>query len=189
MKSIFAKWFFSRAIDEEKASSRFVKNHFEKSDSFRKWAKDMASVDEQLKIGVSSANHKPSPRLLKRTMDALHENAFTKDEVSRGYFLMTRLFVTVAFCAVLIISTVVAINIINQEPVNNHAGVMPLIDNLQNTQLKDQSRAFMVSYMDQPLLREGKALIEETQRAGERLWQRFPLKPQIIPASYKPEDD
>ena len=189
MKSIFAKWFFSKAIDEDEASARFVKNHFEKSQSFRKWAQNMATVDEQLKASVSEANHKPSPKLHQRTMDALHDNAFTKDEVSYSRFFLNKPFAAFALSAILLVSTVIVVNLNKQPPAIQQAGVLTIIDNLRNTQLKDQSRAFMVSYMDQPLLYEGQALIEETQRAGERLWERFPLKPQIIPASYTPKED
>ena len=186
MKSIFAKWFFSKAIDEDKASTRFVKNYFEKSVPFRKWAKDMATVDEQLKASVSEANYKPSPELHQRTMDALHENAFTKDEVSYSHFFLSKPFAAFAFSAILLICAIVFTNINKQPPADQNSWQISI---LKPAQLKDQSRALMVSYMDEPLLREGQALIEETQRAGERLWERFPLKPQIIPASYTPEED
>lgn len=186
MKSIFAKWFFSKAIDEEKASERFVKNHFEKSQSFRKWAQNVATVDEQLKASVSEANHKPSPELHQRTMDALHQNAFTKDETTRSFFLTARPIAAAAFCALLVITAVVIMNNSKPTPIKQDDWQVSI---LKPAQIKDQSRAIMVSYMDEPLLREGQALLEETQRAGERLWERFPLKPQIIPASYTPEED
>lgn len=184
MKTIFAKWFFSKAIDDDKASAKFAKDHFEKSQAFRKWAKDIATVDEQLKTSVNEADHKPSQKLHQRTMDALHENAFTRDESTRGYFLAARPFAVAAFCVILIISTIVAINITSQRPTTQGDWQVSIP---QPAQIKEQSRTFMVSYMDQPLIREGKAIVEETQRAGERLWERFPLKPQIIPASYTRE--
>lgn len=189
MKTVFAKWFFSKAIDEDKASAKFAKNHFEKSQSFRKWAKEIATVDEQLKASVSEANHKPSPKLHQRTMDALHENAFTIDETSRGYFFLTRPFATASICAVLIISTFAIINLSKQNQVKHQSEIPTIVTKWNNGELRDQSRALMVSYMYQPLIREGQALLAETQRAGERLWERFPLKPQIIPASYTPEKD
>lgn len=184
MKSVFAKWFFSKAIDEDKASKRFVKNHFEKSQSFRKWAQNMATVDEQLKAGVNEANHEPTSKLHQRTMDALHENAFTKDEISYSHYFLNRPFAAFAFSAILLICAFVFVNLNKEIPSKPSSWQVNIP---QPAQLQDQSRAFMVSYMDQPLLREGQAIIEETQRAGERLWERFPLKPQIIPASYTRE--
>lgn len=189
MKSLFAKWFFSKAIDEDKASAKFAKDHFEKSQSFRKWAQNIAAVDEQLKASVSDANYKPSQKLHQRTMDALHENAFAKDEVSQSYFLTAKPFAVFTLSVILLICAIVVVKMNKQNPVHQQAGVLPLIDDLRNTQLKDQSRTFMVSYMDEPLIREGQALLAETQRAGERLWERFPLNPRIIPASYTPEKD
>ncbi len=77
MKTILAKWFFLKSLDDGSHSPRFVVNRLERSAKFAAWARSMTEVDQRLADDVGQAEVAPSRQMHRRTMDALHENAFT----------------------------------------------------------------------------------------------------------------
>ena len=77
MKTILAKWFFLKSLDDGSHSPRFVVNQLERSAKFAAWARSMTEVDQRLANDASQAQVTPSRQMHRRTMDALYENAFT----------------------------------------------------------------------------------------------------------------
>ena len=190
MKTIFAKWFFLKSLDDGTHSPRFVVKRLERSAKFAAWARSMTEVDQRLADDVGQAQVTPSRHMHRRTMDALHENAFTTN-TDRPQRLLPR-FAAVAFCVVVVAAGVLANRFVTSrpsDPVPNIATVESFIPNVPTFDLRQRSDAVLASYVHKPLDEEGRALAHDAQLAGEYLLNRLPLRSTIRPASYTPDPE
>ncbi len=190
MKTILAKWFFLKSLDDGSHSPRFVANRLERSATFAAWARSMTEVHQRLADDVCQAEVTPSRQMHRRTMDALHENAFTIN-TDRPQRRLPRL-AAVAFCAVVVAAGALANRFVTSrpsEPIPTAAGGGSFIDTMPRFDLRQRSDAILASYVHKPLDEEGRALARDAQRAGEYLLNRLPLRSTIRPASYTPDRD
>ncbi len=190
MKTIIAKWFFLKSLDDGTHSPRFVVNRLERSAKFAAWAHSMTEVDQRLAEDVGQAQVTPSRQMHRRTMDALHENAFTTN-TDRPQRRLPRL-AAAAFCVVVVAAGVLANRFVTSrpsDPIPKIAGGGSFIDTMPTFDLRRRSDAILTSYVHKPLDEEGRALAHDAQRAGEYLLNRLPLRPIIRPARYTPDRD
>ncbi len=191
MRTILAKWFFLKSLDDSTHSPRFVVNRLERSAKFAAWARSMTEVDQRLADDVNQAEVAPSRHLHRRTMDALHENAFTTN-TDRPQRRLPR-FAAVAFCVVVVAAGVLANRFVTStmpsDPIPKIATVGSFIPNVPTFDLRQRSDAVLASYVYKPLDEEGRALAHDARRAGEYLLNRLPLRSTIRPASYTPDPE
>lgn len=191
MKTIIAKWFFLKSLDDGTHSPRFVVSRLERSAKFAAWARSMTEVDQRLADDVGQAQVTPSRHMHRRTMDALHENAFITTHADRPQRRLPRL-AAVAFCVVVVAAGVLANRFVTSkqsDPIPKIATVGSFIPNVPTFDLRQRSDAVLASYVHNPLDEEGRALARDAQRAGEYLLNRLPLRPLIRPASYTPDPE
>jgi hypothetical protein len=190
MKTILAKWFFLKSLDDGTHSPRFVVNRLERSAKFAAWARSMTEVDQRLADDVDQAEATPSIQMHRRTMDALRENAFATN-TNRPQRHLPR-FAAVAFCVVVVAAGVLADRFVTSrpsDPITTAAGGGSFIDTMPTFDLRQRSDAILASYVHKPLDEEGRALVRDAQRVGEYLLNRLPLRSTIRPASYTPDPD
>ena len=190
MRTMLAKWFYSRALDDDKHSPRFVANRIERCAKFAAWTRSMTEVDQQLADDVNHAEAAPSRQLHRRTMDALHENAFatSTDRAQRR----SPWFAAAAFCVVVVAAGVLANRFVTSRPSGPTPTVAKggsFIDTMPAFDLRQRSDAILASYVQRPLDEEGRALARDAQRAGQYLLNQLPLRPTIRPASYTPDPE
>ena len=188
MKTIIAKWFFLKSLDDGTHSPRFVVNRLERSANFAAWAHSMTEVDQRLADDVGQAQVTPSRHMHRRTMDALHENAFTTN-TDRPQRRLPR-FAAAAFCVVVVAAGVLANRFVTSRPsdlIPKIAGSGSFIDTMPRFDLRQRSDAILASYVHKPLDEEGRALAHDAQRVGEYLLNRLPLRSTIRPARYTPD--
>ncbi len=185
MRTMLAKWFFLKSLDDGTHSPRFVANRLERSAKFAAWTRSMAEVDQRLADDVSQAEAAPSRRLHRRTMDALHENAFIIN-TDQPHRRLPRV-AAAAFCVVVVAAGLLADRFVASRP----SDLIPrtvrggsFIDTMPTFDLRQRSDAIFASYIHKPLNDEGRALAHDAQRAGEYLLNRLPLRSTIRPASY-----
>ena len=190
MKTILAKWFFLKSLDDGTHSPRFVVNRLERSAKFAAWARSMTAVDQRLADGVGRAEIAPSRHMHRRTMDALHENAFTT-ETDRPQRRLPR-FAAVAFCVVVVAAGLLANRFVTStpsDPIATAGNGGSFIDTMPTFDLRQRSDAIFASYVHKPLDEEGRALARDAQRVGEYLLNRLPLRSTIRRASYIPDPE
>ena len=190
MKTIIAKWFFLKSLDDGTHSPRFVVKRLERSAKFAAWARSMTEIDQRLADDVSQAEVRPSRQLHRRTMDALHENAFTTT-TDRPQRRLPR-FAAAAFCVVVVAAGVLANRFVTSrasDPITPDVPSGSFIDTMPTFDLRQRSDAIFASYVHKPLDDEGRALAHDVQRAGEYLLNRLPLRSTIRPARYTPDRD
>ena len=190
MKTIIAKWFFLKSLDDGTHSPRFVVNRLERSANFAAWAHSMTEVDQRLADDVGQAQVTPSRHMHRRTMDALHENAFTTN-TDRPQRRLPR-FAAAAFCVVVVAAGVLANRFVTSRPsdlIPKIAGGGSFIDTMPRFDLRQRSDEILASYVHKPLDEEGRALAHDAQRIGEYLLNRLPLRSTIRPASYTLDRD
>ncbi len=191
MRIILAKWFFLKSLDDGTRSPRFVVSRLERSAKFAAWARSMTEVDQRLADDVGQAEVTPSRQMHRRTMDALHENAFTTN-TDRSQRRLPR-FAAVAFCVVVVAAGVLANRFVTStRPSDPNIVAVPrgsFIDTMPTFDLRQRSDAIFASYVHKPLDDEGRALARDAQRAGEYLLNRLPLRSTIRPASYTSDPD
>ncbi len=188
MKTILAKWFFLKSLDDGTHSPRFVVNRLERSAKFAAWARSMTEVDQRLTDDVGRAETTPSRQMHRRTMDALHENAFTTN-TDRPPRRLPR-FAAVAFCVVVVAAGVLANRFVASRPSDLNPKAVKggsFIDTMPTFDLRQRSDAILASYVHKPLDEEGRALAHDARRVGEYLLNRLPLRSTIRPASYTPD--
>ncbi len=188
MKTILAKWFFLKSLDEGTHSPRFVVNRLERSAKFAAWARSMTEVDQRLTDDVGRAEATPSRQMHRRTMDALHENAFATN-TDRPQRRLPR-FAAVAFCVVVVAAGVLANRFVTSKPSDLNPKAVKggsFIDTMPTFDLRQRSDAILASYVHKPLDEEGRALAHDARRVGEYLLNRLPLRSTIRPASYTPD--
>ena len=190
MRTMLAKWFFLRSLDDGTRAPRFVANRIKHSPGFAAWTRSAAAVDQQLTDDVSQATATPSRQMHQRTMDALHEHAFTTstDQPQRR---LPR-FATAAFCVVVVAASLLAGSFITSRP-NDRMPIVTtresIFQTVQTFDFQQQRDAIFASYVHKPLDDEGRALARDAQRVGEYLLNQLPLRPIIRPASYTPDPD
>ncbi len=185
MRTVLAKWFFLKSLDDGTHSPRFVADRLERSAKFAAWARSMTEVDQRLADDVNQAEVAPSRQMYRRTMDALHENAFTTNTDRPQRRLPW--FAAAAFCVVVVAAGVLADRFVTStpsDPIATADGGGSFIDTMPTFDLRQRSDAIFASYVHKPLDEEGRALARDAQRAGEYLLNRLPLRSTIRPASY-----
>lgn len=185
MRTMLAKWFFLKSLDDGTHSPRFVANRLERSAKFAAWTRSMAEIDQRLTDDVGQADVAPSRQSHRRTMDALHKNAFTTN-TDRPQRRLPR-FAAAAFCVVVVAAGVLANRFVTSRPsdlIPTADGVGSFIDTMPTFDLRQRSDAIFASYVHKPLADEGRALAHDAQRAGEYLLNRLPLRSTVRPASY-----
>ena len=190
MKTILAKWFFLKSLDDGTHSPRFVVNRLERSAKFAAWARSMTEVDQRLTDDVNQAEVTPSRQMHRRTLTALHENAFTTN-TDRPQRRLPPL-AAAAFCVIVVAAGVLANRFVTSrpsDPILTAAGGGSFIDTVPTFDLRQRSEAILASYVHKPLDEEGRALAHDAQRVGEYLLNRLPLRSTIRPASYTPDRD
>ncbi len=188
MRTMLAKWFFLKSLDDGSHSPRFVANRLERSAKFAAWARSMTEVDQGLADDVNQAEVAPSRRLHQGTMDALHENAFTTN-TDRPQRRLPR-FATAALCVVVVAASLLASWLITSTS-NDRMEIATtresIFESVPTFDFQQQRDAILTSYVHKPLNDEGRALARDAQRAGQYLLNRLPLGPIIRPASYTPD--
>ncbi len=191
MRTMLAKWFFLKSIDDGSHSPRFVANRIERCAKFAAWTRSMAEVDQRLTDDVGQAEVTPSRQMHRRTMDALHENAFATN-ADRSQRRLPR-FAAVALCVVIVAAGVLADRFVTSTRPSDHIAVAiprgSFIDTMPTFHLRQRSDAIFASYVHKPLDDEGRALARDAQRVGEYLLNRLPLRSTIRPASYTPDPE
>ena len=190
MRTMLAKWFFLKSVDDGNHSPRFVVNRLERCAKFAAWTRSMMAIDQRLAEDVSQAEVGPSRQMHRRTMDALHENAFTTstDRSQRG---IPR-FAAAAFCVVVVAASLLASSLIKSTS-NDQMELATAPDSIFRTvpriDFQQQGDAMFASYVQRPLDEERRALARDAQRVGEYLLNRLPQRPIVRPASYTPDQD
>lgn len=190
MKTILAKWFFLKSLDDGTHSPRFVVNQLERSAKFAAWARSMTEVDQRLADDVNQAEVTPSRQMHRRTLTALHDNAFTTN-TDRPQRRLPPL-AAAAFCVIVVAAGVLANRFVTSRPSDpslKAAGGGSFIDTVPTFDLRQRSEAILASYVHKPLDEEGRALAHDAQRVGEYLLNRLPLRSTIRPARYTPDRD
>ena len=190
MRTMLAKWFFLKSLDDGTHSPRFVADRLERSAKFATWTRSMASIDQRLTDDVGQADVSPSSRMYRRTMDALHQNAFTIN-TDRPQRRLPRL-AAAAFCVVVVAAGLLANRFVTStpsDPVATADGGGSFIDTMPTFDLRQRSDAILASYVHKPLDEEGRALAHDAQRVGEYLLNRLPLRGTVRPARYTPDPD
>lgn len=190
MRTMLAKWFFLKSLDDGTHSPRFVADRLERSAKFAAWARSMTEVDQRLADDVNQAEVAPSRQMYRRTMDALHENAFTIN-TDRPQRRLPR-FAAAAFCVVVVAAGLLANRFVTStpsDPVATADGGGSFIDTMPTFDLRQRSDAILASYVHKPLDEEGRALAHDAQRVGEYLLNRLPLRGTVRPARYTPDLD
>ena len=59
MKTIIAKWFFLKSLDDGTHSPRFVVNRLERPANFAAWAHSITEFDQRLAYAAEQARAKP----------------------------------------------------------------------------------------------------------------------------------
>lgn len=191
MRTILAKWFFLKSLDDGTHSPRFVVNQLERSATFAAWARSMTDVDQRLADDVNQADVAPTRQMHQRTMNALHQNAFTTN-TDRPQRRIPR-FAAVAFGVVVVAAGVLANRFVTStrpiDPITKTVRGGSFIDTMPTFDLRQRSGAIFASFVHKPLDEEGRALARDAQRAGEYLLNRLPLRSTIRPARYTPEPE
>lgn len=191
MRTMLAKWFFLKSLDDGSHSPRFVADRLERCPRFAMWTRSMAEVDQRLAGDVNQAEVAPSRQLHRRTMDSLHENAFITTNTDRPQRHLPR-FAAVAFCVVVVAASLLANSFITSTPkhqMQTASTSESIFDMVPSFDFQQQRDAIFASYIHNPLNDEGRALARDAQRAGEYLLNQLPLRPTIRPASYTPDPD
>ena len=190
MRTMLAKWFFLKSLDDGTHSPRFVVNRLERSAKFAVWARSMAEVDQCLADDVNQAEVAPSRQMYRRTMDALHENAFTINTDPPPRRLPR--FAAAAFCVVVVAVGLLAnrfVTSLPSDPIATAGDGGSFIDTMPTFDLRQRSDAILASYVHKPLDDEGRALAHDAQRVGEYLLNRLPLRSTVRPARYTPDPE
>ena len=190
MRTMLAKWFFLKSLDDGTHSPRFVADRLERSAKFAAWARSMTEVDQRLADDVGQADIAPSRQSHRRTMDALYKNAFTIN-TDRPQRRLPRL-AAAAFCVVVVAAGLLANRFVTSTPSDpiataGHGG--SFIDTMATFDLRQRSDAILASYVHKPLDKEGRALARDAQRVGEYLLNRLPLRSTVRPVSYIPDPE
>ena len=190
MKTILAKWFFLKSLDDGTHSPRFVVKRLERSAKFAAWARSMTEIDQRLADDVGQVQVTPSRQMHRRTLTALHENAFTTN-TDRPQRRLPPL-AAAAFCVIVVAAGVLANRFVTSrpsDPITTAVRGGSFIDTMPTFDLRQRSDAILASYVHKPLDEEGRALARDAQRAGEYLLNRLPLRSAIRPARYTPDPE
>ncbi len=190
MRTMLAKWFFLKSVDDGKHSPRFVGNRIERCAKFAAWSRSMTAIDQRLAEDVIQAEVTPSRQMHQRTMDALHEHAFTTN-TDRSQRRLPR-FAAAAFCMIVVAASLLASSLITSTS-NDSMGFATAPESIFGTvptfDFQQQRDAILISYVQRPLDEEGRAIAHDAQRVGEYLLNRLPRRSIIRPASYTPDQE
>ena len=190
MRTMLAKWFFLKSVDDGNHSPRFVVNRLECCAKFAAWTRSMTAIDQRLAEDVSQAEVTPSRQMHRRTMDALHENAFTTN-TDRPQRRLPR-FAAASFCLVVVAASLLASSLISSrsnDRMQTESTPESIFEAVPRFDFQRQRDAIFASYVQEPLNDEARALARDAQRAGEYLLNRLPLRSTIRPASYTPDPE